>query len=506
MALRPDARSVKDDPSMTRPRRPRPPRAWQVETLEDRALLTTVYGPVGLEPPAVPPALKAWWLSRPAETAAFSGRTALISSLGQSFGQDLAGLIGQTEHPMLSFLPPSKSDSIGARSSSIPGSDAVQAIAAWKLDQNPDGTDPLPPFLEQAFHDFAGLGPPGRDLVASSLFARFRDELDGGLVRFGPKPFFLPISPETDWESGINGNPTEFIASAESESDSESPSVSTDRTESSSSEGEGRSQPLPASNLPAPSSGTAVSSEMIWVDVDLWAGETSLASIVLSRGELEPDALFPPDELPELTAILSSLWNELLGESANLSLPLAGPLQQITTLDPLDDSSLALTGTLLTVSSAPQAATPPGPGPVETDAALPDPPSWAGFVIGLNEAFEASRLGTRRWPAASEPYDEGGRRHGASGSTPTEENAAVDEAIRRLDREESSSPLLDELFLSVLEEADDEENPSLDPSWRDAAGPASLSLAILPALWAERLGSHPSRLQRRRDPDNLDKE
>jgi hypothetical protein len=407
---------------------------------------------------------------------------------------------------MLSFLPPSKSDSIGARSSSIPGSDAVQAIAAWKLDQNPDGTDPLPPFLEQAFHDFAGLGPPGRDLVASSLFARFRDELDGGLVRFGPKPFFLPISPETDWESGINGNPTEFIASAESESDSESPSVSTDRTESSSSEGEGRSQALPASNLPAPSSGTAVSSEMIWVDVDLWAGETSLASIVLSRGELEPDALFPPDELPELTAILSSLWNELLGESANLSLPLAGPLQQITTLDPLDDSSLALTATLITVSSDAQAATTSGPGPVVVDASLSAPPSWAGFVIGLDEAFEANRLASRRWPAAREPYGDGPRRQQASEPTRSEENAAVDEAIQRLDREESSSPLLDELFLRVLEEADDEDDPTPEKSWHDAAGAASLSLAIIPALWAERLGASPPRLEKRRVPDNLDKE
>ena len=313
----------------------------------------------------------------------------------------------------------------------------------------------------------------------------------------------LVISPGSSyWEDGIIGKSDESFTFV-SETSGEARAASSPHTESITSEATGYGQDSVApNNLTGPSPESSAGNVMIWVDSDTWSGDTS---IILSQGEFEPGALFPQDDLPDLTALLASLLNEWLDDTAELPFPLSAQLQQITTLDPLDESSLALTATLLTVSAGAPQTTSAGPSPTEnapTEASLPNPPSWAGFVIGLNEAFEANRLATRQWPSTPEPQAKAGPRDGAREAARTVKQSAADEAIQSLDREPPPQDAVDALFLPPPEDGEDELDPPGKERRLSAAARASLSLAIVPALWAERL----SRRRERPDQDDRDED
>jgi hypothetical protein len=71
-------------------------------------------------------------------------------------------------------------------------------------------------------------------------------------------------------------------------------------------------------------------------------------------------------------------------------------LEQVAELIPLEESSLALVATLWTVSSDSRTTPPerdvaPAGASLKPVAPLDSPPSWMGYVIGLNEAFEPSQ-------------------------------------------------------------------------------------------------------------------
>lgn len=485
-------------------RRPRPSRAWQVEQLEDRALLTTVYGPepasLNVAPTQATPAV--WWTSEFGKVAIDDQRRFAISIAERP--TDLAVSLRMKAKQNAWSAPPSSPGTfsfeslpsgigIGLRSSDTtysltPGPKLVRFL------DGPEG--PPPPMAITAIRAFAGGVYPGRGPL---IFGRFRDDMEGVAPRFGSRPMLLVISPESYWENGIISKPDEsfsFVASGTS-SEARTASTSSTHSESTTSETSVYGQPPALSTLTGHSTSPSSGNVMIWVDSDTWSSDTSLSSILLSQGEFEPGALFPQDDLPELTAILASLLNEWLDDRDEIWLPLPNPVQQITTLDPLDESSLALTATLLTVSGVPQPNT-AGPSPTEnapTEASLPNPnpPSWAGFVIGLDEAFEANRRATRRWPSASELQDEAGPRDEASEAARTVEQSAADEAIQSLDQDPPPQDAVDALFFPLRQNEEDELNLPSKERRLGAAARASLSLALVPALWAERLS-------RRREP------
>ncbi|WP_406694051.1 hypothetical protein V5E97_23700 [Singulisphaera sp. Ch08] len=495
---------------MTPSRRSKPSRAWQVEQLEDRALLTTIYGPApaSLEVTSAPSAPSAWW------TSGFSGTTSedrgqLALSPARPAGLTLAFSTNNMQLAR-SALPSMRTDVFDSVAMRDGSRDAYHVIEG-RIDRIPgEPAGPPPPYFTIAIRGLPGSVPPGRGIID---FSRFRDDnREGGPPRFGSRPLLLVISPDSYWENGLVGKPNDSFSFAEIASFGDARSESSAATEPTTSEARERSQAPASPNLTILSAESSESAESaagnltIWVDGNAKAGDTSLSSLLLSLGEFEPGALFPQDDLPELTALLSSLLNEWLDESADLSLPLSDQFQQITKLDPLDESSLALTATLLTVSSAPQTGS-GGPGSASTENALTEaslaaPPSWAGFVIGLDEAFEANRLATRRWPSTTRPQDEAKPSHEASEAARTVEQSAADKAIESLNQEQQPPPedAVDHLFLPLPED-ENQDTTGRENRWSTAAR-ASLSLAIAPALWAERLGQVPSRHREPRNPDD----
>ncbi|AGA31106.1 hypothetical protein [Singulisphaera acidiphila] len=508
MAILPHARPFKDDPPMARSRRSKPSRTWQVEQLEDRALLTTMYGPTpataGLVVTPAPISSNAWWNLGPNEIST-SDRGRFVISMAEPTNLALALRTKDLQQARSAFSPVMDTLSFGAGQTTfaIANSNTYSVIEGTKMGRLFGGsTDAPPPPFAFAIRGFPGAAFTGRGPM---VFGRPRDDMDGGPPRLGSRSLLLVISPDSYWENGIIGKSNEAFSFASSGSPSEARSGSSAHTEPNSSETTGYGQsPATTSNLtnllPGPSTGNV----MIWVDADTWSSDTVLTSSLLSQREFEPGALFPQDDLPEVTALLASILNEWLDETVELPLPLSGQLQQITKLDPLDESSLALTATLLTVSSAPQSTT-AGPSPSEnasSEASLPasNPPSWAGFVIGLNEAFEANRLATHRWPSSTEPQSKSKQHDGASEAARTVEQAAADEALQSLDREPPPQDAIDALFLPPSEKEKDTLDSTAKEGRLSAAARASLSLAIVPALWAERL-SH-----RRGQPDQDDRD
>ncbi|SIO25148.1 hypothetical protein SAMN05444166_3252 [Singulisphaera sp. GP187] len=498
---------------MTLPRRSKPSRAWHVEQLEDRALLTTVYGPapanLDVASTSFSPSLwRAPWID--ATSAADRGQFAMGTT--NPNGLTLSLRTKDMLQARSAFFFSRGNLSFESPAIEFGTSDVYNVIQITKPVRIPGEMEgAAPPFFGVAIRGLPGV-PPGRGPfgVTSSNFGRSRDDIEGGPARFGGSRLsLLVISPESYWENGIIGKSSEeLFAFAGTGSSSEARSASSPHTEPTSNEAEAHGQAQASSNSAALSPGSSIGNVMIWVGVDAWSSDPSISSILLSRGDFEPGALFPQDDLPELSALLTSLLNEWLDDTAEISLPLTGQLQQITKLDPLDESSLALTATLLTVSSAPQPpSTTAGPGSTEnllTEASLPVPPSWAGFVIGLDEAFEANRLATRRWPSGPDPQAKAGPRDEANEAARTIEQSAADRAIQDLDQAPPPRDAVDALFLPLPGEI---ERDSTEREIRlAAAARASLSLAIVPALWAERLRQLPRRRRERLAPGDRAKD
>lgn len=510
MAILSHARPFKDDPPMARPRRSKPSQTWQVEQLEDRALLTTMYGPtpatagIVVTPAPVTPApisSAVWWNPGPNEIST-SDRGRFVISMAEPTNLALVLRTKDLQQARSAFSPIMGTLSFETGQTAIGNSNTYSVIEGTKLGRLSGSTDAPPPPFGFAIRGFPGAAFSGRGPI---VFGRPRDDMEGGPPRFGSRSLFLVISPDSYWENGIISKSNEAFSFANSGSPSEARSGSSAHNEPNSSETAGYGQsPVTTSNLTNLLPGASSGNVMIWVDADTWSSDTVLTPSLLSQKEFEPGALFPQDDLPEVTALLASVLNEWLDETVELPLPHSGQLQQITKLDPLDESSLALTATLLTVSSAPQSTT-AGPSPSENaspEVSLPpsNPPSWAGFVIGLNEAFEANRLATHRWPSSTEPQSKSKQHDGASEAARTVEQAAADEALQSLDREPPPQDAIDALFLPPSEEEKDTLDSTAKEGRLSAAARASLSLAIVPALWAERL-SH-----RRERPEQNDQD
>jgi len=514
MAALPDTRAPKDDRPMPPPRRPRVRRSsvWHLEPLEERALLSTVYGPAPYEPPTLSPGLPDyWWSAKPVETANLAERGTTVFSMRSTWSREpdpaVFSSIAQSDtisargftnaHAAFANAPTSEATIVISYPDMSMSGDAVATLEAVRIDRGFDGSGPPPPATTMAVKGFAA---PGRGVFFSSIFTRFRDEMDGEPPRFGRglRPFFFAISPESYWqgEGGVDNEAESFYTLPESVTATTRTTATnsrSDRAPAGSKERVERSQAQTTSYLVTSAPGIFSSNLMIWVEVEHWVDLTSLASIMLGPGEFEPGSLLPHEESPELSALLDALLADLLDDSAVLSLSLSNPLQQVTTLDSLDESSLALTATLLTVSSDPEAAHTYGPGaptPQPEDSPLAPPPSWAGFVIGLDEAFEANRQAARRWPAAQPAQPEASTGPAEPEQSPNQDT--LDTAIEMLHREESSSPVADELLRDLLlEEGLINDRPNhrhQDTTWEETAGAASLYLALVPALLAERLG------------------
>jgi hypothetical protein len=121
--------------------------------------------------------------------------------------------------------------------------------------------------------------------------------------------------------------------------------------------------------------------------------------------------------IPPVTATGDVSWGDSLAGPYSLSQDSLEGHAQVIELAPLPGSSLAMIATLWTVPSDPE----PEVSSDRTDwggstgggfvphAHLASPPSWAGFVIGLDEAFEQSRVSVRDEivTGAWNPADEG---------------------------------------------------------------------------------------------------
>lgn len=277
----------------------------------------------------------------------------------------------------------------------------------------------------------------------------------------------------------------------------------------------GPSAPLPDQGVfQATIQGSAAGTVSIWVAPSKGTdgnGDEPLPPIVLSNGEIVLGAFLNGDPLPELTAETTSALEELLGEPTTLSLPVLGRLQMVAELGPLDDSSFALAATLLTVTTEPRSdpadpgAAPRGMGPAGADTA--ETPSWAGFVIGLDEAFEANRQAAHEWPSASlatAPLSGAGlARQPADPTRANRATAPIDEAIRLLEREGGATPRGDDLFVPSPPQDKEAEADDVD---RVAAGAVSLVLATSPSLLAGKLGPARRRRRERLDLPGLDDE
>lgn len=525
MAILPYARPRKDDPPMTAPsRRSRPSRTWQVEPLEERALLTTVYGPEPASLSAAPapafPLPSVWWSSGFASSSIAERGRFVTRALGEP-SSDLTMVF----HPKEMRVGQASISAAMGTVAFETASNAFGATESYSIDQGPakairyaGGMDGVPlPFPTLMIRGVAANAIPGRGPlnIGWSALGRFRDDMEGPPPRFGLRTLLFFVSPDSSyWENGMIGKSHESFAFAPGESASASPGHASPHLESNSNSSESTgysSSTTSTTNLIALSTGTSNSNVMIWVDANTWTSDTSISSLLLSQGDFDLGSLFlDQDDVPEVTVRLAAILNEWLEDAVDLPFPLMGPMQQITKLDPLDESSLAVTATLLTVASAsehPASTAGPGQAPAKNSATAPvplavtPPPSWAGFVIGLDEAFEANRLATRQWPSSTESSGKAGSHDEAAEAARTVEHSAVDEAIEDLDREPPPQDAVDALFLPPPEKGDDGDDEPDDPSAKDrrlsAAARVSLSLALAPTLWADRLSRLGHRQRRR---------
>ena len=99
------------------------------------------------------------------------------------------------------------------------------------------------------------------------------------------------------------------------------------------------------------------------------------------------------------TESAESSWDDFLSGPNTLSEAISANLQQVIELEPLPGSSLALIATLWSVSAEstvePGEWSDPSGGRAVSTKPSETPPAWAGFVIGLDEAFEQSRGNVR---------------------------------------------------------------------------------------------------------------
>ena len=136
-----------------------------------------------------------------------------------------------------------------------------------------------------------------------------------------------------------------------------------------------------------------------------WMSYVATGGSVVSGGQ---SSLFRGDVIPapDETATEPSPPASITAGELPLSILLSGPdtpaqtgsdrLEQVAELIPLEESSLALVATLWTVSSdsrttPPERGVEPAGASLEPGAPLVSPPSWMGYVIGLNEPFEPSQ-------------------------------------------------------------------------------------------------------------------
>jgi hypothetical protein len=202
-------------------------------------------------------------------------------------------------------------------------------------------------------------------------------------------------------------------------------------------------------------------------------GLESLSAALGVRSELAGQGLFFSRNFPEMSLLAYSLIESLLGRQAMLLMPLRLNLQEIVELLPLEESSLALTATLVTVPGQSAAGRLNESPLASTPEPLSPPPAWAGFVTGLDEAFEQNRRDVRQKALASTSS--------GANSPPALEASTVDEAIPGLDDEQAASPALDDW---LLPESDASRAPAEVNYW-DAAPAASVCVMLIP-LWSTR--------------------
>jgi len=379
----------------------------------------------------------------------------------------------------------------------------------WLMENGPGGyhnnIGGPEPFSESGKSAFMLTGGPGRGPMPFDLIARFRDDMSVGLVRFGSRPLFRIVAPESYWENGLLGLATDnsLLASLgihpghQGNGSGENESAGNSGASSSMTQGNssGGAQALLASRI-------LINSVTIWTSPQEWAG-SSLASLLLSRSELELGAFFSEDEEPDLSALLAALLDKWLANPEELILPLISPSQEVTTLEPVDETSLAFTASLVTVAGASKPGT-SGPGPAPMDAidpetsraeskrnATPPPPAWAGFVIGLDEAFEANREAVRHWDSEGAPRATSSTLPGLA--APPDPNLE-DQPIPRKPNPKLQpfDPAVEERIRRVLQESQEQETTP-DPSWTEALSTASAGLVLIPTLWGELSPVSPAR-------------
>jgi|GEM_PF-2381977 len=383
----------------------------------------------------------------------------------------------------------------------------------WVLENGPEGyhlnTSGPEPFSASDKPVFMLAGGTGRGPMPFDLITRFRDDMSVGLVRFGSRPLFRIVAPESFWENGLLGLATDhsFLASLgihpghPGNGSGENEPAGNSGASSSMAQGNssGGAQALLASR-------TLINSVTIWTGPQEWAGN-SLASLLLSRSDLELGAFFSEDEEPDLSALLAALLDKWLANPEELILPLISPSREITTLEPADETSLAFTASLVTVAGASKPGTSgpsPGPGPAPMEAigpetsqaenkrsATPPSPTWAGFVIGLDEAFEANREAVRHWDSAESPWAASSTIPGLA-APPYPELQDQPLTSKPDPKFQPSDPTTEERIRRIPQESQEQETTP-DPSWSEALGTASAGLVLLPTLWGELSPISPAR-------------
>lgn len=382
----------------------------------------------------------------------------------------------------------------------------------------PPGKPPGPPLMVYEEADgrlsFSEWGMQGGSMTFS-----LRGVLGAEFARFAARTLLVSASPDPYGESVANGPSDNLLPLFASEWLGGPREGSSALALLSLLEGEEVAQALPGAGLAGAGlldvgPGTSGTDPAVLVDDDAWTAAGPWKAVVSARGILDPEGLFLADDLPELNALAAALLGDLLGEAAALSAPVLGQFQEVAELGPLDESSLALAATVLTVSAdvsaepsthgAGGAAAPrPAADAAEVDAdgeAGAASPSWAGFVMGLDEGFEASRLAARRWalPGASELAADPPHYTGEDADAA---DRAVDEALRQLDDQSVPSSLDDELYL-LLPEVDDLAPPDDEQQPAAAAGAGSIALSVAPAMLAGTIAP-PARRRRERLPTAL---
>jgi hypothetical protein len=170
---------------------------------------------------------------------------------------------------------------------------------------------------------------------------------------------------------------------------------------------------------------------------------------------------------PILTGLALALLDSLLGKSPDSPPLTMGEIELIAELVPLDKSSLALIASLLSV---PRDSETPAQGPIDATIETPavmlaDPPASTGFMIGLVESFEQTRLTARSWDSASNPAN--AVVEGTAvllGGPRAVSDAAFNEAIRRSDEGPLPPPQVNNTPPSGDGPPPEEERPQQTPT------------------------------------------